>query len=152
MLIALLARLIPHQHPGAPAPDHRPAQPPGMTRATALLIALALILHNIPEGMAVGIAAAEGATGTATAVVAAIAIHNVIEGVLVTVPLRLAGMSAAAAFGIGQVRWLRRVRRRPGRRTGGQRRLLADSRRPGLRRRGQALPGLRGALSGSGAT
>ena len=98
-LIALLDRMVPHQHPGAPAPDHAR----GLTRGTALLIALALTLHNIPEGMAVGIAAAHGELAAAGTVVAAIAIHNVIEGVLVAVPLRLSGMSALRAFAIGQV-------------------------------------------------
>jgi ZIP family zinc transporter len=97
--LAALDRLMPHQHPGAPGPDHAH----GISRGTASLIALALILHNIPEGMAVGVAAAAGeASPSGAAVVTALALHNVIEGLLVALPLRLAGMRPLTAFALGQ--------------------------------------------------
>lgn len=100
LLIAGLDRLMPHQHPGADAPDHAP---PGIRSTSALLIALALTLHNIPEGMAVGVAGAAGEAGpSSTAVIVALALHNVVEGLLVTMPLVLAGMHRALAFALGQ--------------------------------------------------
>lgn len=96
--IALLDRLLPHQHPGAGAPDHG-----GIGRSTALLLATALILHNIPEGMAVGVAAGTGeASASGPAVVLAIALHNVLEGLLIAVPLRLSGVRPLAAMALGQ--------------------------------------------------
>lgn len=101
-LIAGLDRLLPHQHPGSDAPDHAIAGQ-GVSRSAAQLIALALIIHNIPEGMAVGAATAAGeASPSGVAVILALALHNVIEGLLVTVPLVLAGMRRRTAFLLGQ--------------------------------------------------
>lgn len=98
-VIIALDRLLPHQHPGSPGPDH----PVGIPHSMALLIALALIIHNIPEGMAVGVAAMSGdASPSGTAVITAMALHNILEGLLVTLPLRLAGMRPLTAFALGQ--------------------------------------------------
>jgi ZIP family zinc transporter len=98
--IALLDRFIPHQHPGDPQPDHARS----IRGSAARLIALALILHKIPEGMAVGVAAAAGAASpSGPVVIAAIAIHNVLEGMLIAVPLQLAGTSRLTAFALGQL-------------------------------------------------
>lgn len=95
-----LDAVVPHQHPGADAPDHGGG---GLAARTGLLIALALTLHNIPEGLAVGLAALDGSVpALGNSVVLAIALHNVLEGVLVALPLRLAGFSRLAAFGLGQ--------------------------------------------------
>lgn len=101
-VIAALDRLLPHQHPGADAPDHgRPGQ--SMRRSTAQLIAIALIIHNIPEGMAVGVTATAGTASPAgSTVIAALALHNVVEGLLITMPLVLAGMRRGTAFLLGQ--------------------------------------------------
>ena len=104
LLIAGLDRLLPHQHPGAEGPDHVGIIKPGIPRNAALLIALALTLHNIPEGMAVGVAGASGEGGPAgMAVIIAIGFHNVVEGLLVTMPLVLAGMRRRTAFLLGQL-------------------------------------------------
>lgn len=98
--IALIDRFMPHQHPGDTRPDHQPS----IRRSAAELIALALILHKIPEGMAVGVAAAAGAASpSGPAVITAIAVHNVLEGVLIAVPLQLAGTARLTAFGLGQL-------------------------------------------------
>lgn len=102
-LIAGLDRLLPHQHPGSDAPDHAVAGR-GVSRSAAQLIALALIIHNIPEGMAVGAATAAGESSpSGPAVITALALHNVVEGLLVTVPLVLAGMRRTTAFLLGQM-------------------------------------------------
>jgi ZIP family zinc transporter len=100
-LVWLLDLVVPHEHPGASEPDHAGVS---LARHKGLLIALALMLHNIPEGMAVG-ASAVGAEGNPAvwSIVWAIALHNVVEGVLVAVPLRLSGYSARNAFLLAQV-------------------------------------------------
>jgi len=81
----------------------------GMTspRRTALLV-LAVTLHNIPEGMAVGIsfalAAREGDPAlltAATALAVGIGIQNFPEGAAISLPLRQEGMSRTRAFAMG---------------------------------------------------
>ncbi len=73
-------------------------------RSTALLMA-AITLHNIPEGMAVGLAFALGASGEGMAAAAALAlgvgIQNLPEGAAISLPLRQQGKSRLAAFGQG---------------------------------------------------
>lgn len=76
-------------------------------RKTAKMV-LAITLHNIPEGMAVGVIAAAAITGEsgvtfASALVLAvgIAIQNFPEGAIVSIPLRAIGMKRGKAFLIG---------------------------------------------------
>lgn len=95
--IWLLDLAVPHQHPGAPEPDHSV----GMQRHAGILIAGAIVIHNIPEGAAVG-AFAMGEGGATGSLVWAIALHNIIEGVLVAFPLRAAGFSTLTAFLVAQ--------------------------------------------------
>lgn len=97
--LLLLDVLLPHLHVDA-------RQPEGLHsswRRTTLLV-LAVTLHNIPEGMAVGAAyagcvAAGAATPAAAFTLAlAIAIQNVPEGAIVALPLRTAGAGKGRAF------------------------------------------------------
>ncbi len=74
----------------------------GGDRKSALLY-LAVTLHNIPEGMAVGVAFAQGAGVEAAALSAlllgvGIAVQNFPEGMCVAFPLKSRGMSAGKAF------------------------------------------------------
>lgn len=73
------------------------------------LLTLAITLHNIPEGLAVGVlfggvaAGMEGATiGGAVALALGIGLQNFPEGVAVAMPLRRAGMSRKKSFMYGQ--------------------------------------------------
>lgn len=72
--------------------------------ANALLVA-AITLHNIPEGMAVGLAFALAADGDSFAAASALAlgigIQNFPEGAAVSMPMLSAGMSRRRAFSIG---------------------------------------------------
>lgn len=75
----------------------------------SVLLVLAITLHNIPEGLAVGVAfgaaaaGIPGATvGAAVALAIGIGIQNLPEGAAVSVPLRREGMSRKKAFSIGQ--------------------------------------------------
>lgn len=78
----------------------------GMGRNT--MLALAVTLHNIPEGMSVGAAFAGWVTGRenvmlagAFALAVGIAIQNVPEGAIISMPLRAEGMKKSRAFAAG---------------------------------------------------
>ena len=80
----------------------RSAKKPELSRPTALLMT-AITLHNVPEGMAVGLAFALAAQGggspSAAAVLAlGIGVQNFPEGAAVALPLRQEGHSRARAF------------------------------------------------------
>jgi ZIP family zinc transporter len=98
--------LLPHLHPGPPQ-GRAEGLPATWTRTT--LLVLALTLHNVPEGLAVGVAfgAAAGLPGAsisgAVALAAGIAIQNVPEGMAVSLPLRREGFSPARALWYGQL-------------------------------------------------
>lgn len=78
------------------------------------LLVIAITLHNMPEGMAVGVAygsvggtgeaaAAQGAYGGARSLAIGIALQNFPEGLAVSMPLRREGMSYGQAFFWGQL-------------------------------------------------
>jgi zinc transporter, ZIP family len=103
LLIWLLDLVLPHQHPGAAHADHAsPLTSASVSTRTSTLIAAALIIHNIPEGAAVGSAVAAGETVSGGGLVWAIALHNIIEGILVAFPLRAAGYRPWVAFTVAQ--------------------------------------------------
>ena len=98
-----LDMLIPHQH----IDDDKSEGPKSSLSKTTKLV-LAITLHNIPEGMAVGVAFAAAATGNgafsiagAIALAVGMAIQNFPEGAIVSMPLRSAGNSRRKSFGLG---------------------------------------------------
>lgn len=100
-------KILPHLHPGMPAATAEGVRT--SWRRTTLLV-LAITLHNIPEGMAIGVAfgAAANGTGSATTTAAValaigIGIQNFPEGVAVAMPLRGEGMSRWRSFWYGQL-------------------------------------------------
>lgn len=75
-----------------------------------VLLVMAITIHNIPEGLAVGVAFGTvssinlpGTIGSALAVALGIGIQNLPEGAAVSVPLRGEGMSRSKAFFWGQI-------------------------------------------------
>lgn len=101
----LVDKSMPHLHPGA---HHHPEGPRTSWRRSTLLV-LAITLHNIPEGLAVGVAFGaaasgfEGATVTAALALAlGIGLQNLPEGMAVAMPLRREGMARWKAFLYGQ--------------------------------------------------
>lgn len=98
--LLLLDHVVPHLHMGA---EHAEGPHASLTRATKMV--LAVTLHNIPEGMAVGVVLAGWLGGSATvtaggalALSVGIAIQNFPEGAIISMPLRGAGKSRPVAF------------------------------------------------------
>lgn len=98
--LLLLDTLTPHMHLNDDAPEGIPAN----LKKTTMLV-LAVTLHNIPEGMAVGVTFAGVMTGNtiisfagAFALSAGIAIQNFPEGAIISMPLRSEGYSKKKAF------------------------------------------------------
>src|SRR5918994_6513942 len=99
--------LLPHVHLFAPATSAEGVKT-GLHR-TALLV-LAITLHNIPEGLAVGVAFGAGqagfetsSLGAAIALAIGIGLQNLPEGTAVAVPLRREGLSRTRSFYYGQL-------------------------------------------------
>ncbi len=103
--LLLLDELTPHLHVGSDTPEG----PRSRLSRTAML-ALAVTIHNLPEGMAVGVVfagAEQGAAGlslaSAVAVSLGIAIQNVPEGAIISMPMRAEGNSRWRSFLIGSL-------------------------------------------------
>ncbi|HLE57369.1 MAG TPA: ZIP family metal transporter [Rhodothermia bacterium] len=99
--------LLPHLHLGLPigAAEGVPTQ----WRRTTLFV-LAITLHNIPEGLAVGVAVGAAAAGVpeasfagAIALTVGIGLQNFPEGLAVAMPLRREGLSRVRSFWFGQL-------------------------------------------------
>jgi ZIP family zinc transporter len=101
-------RILPHFHA---EPQQREGVKTTWQRSTLLI--LAITLHNIPEGMAVGVAFGAAAhlagaeklaqIGAAIALAVGIGLQNFPEGTAVSLPLRREGMSRLKAFWYGQL-------------------------------------------------
>lgn len=96
----LLDKIIPHLHLNANEPDG----PSSKLKKTTMLV-LAVTLHNIPEGMAVGVVAAgllnsgsQISIAGAFALSIGIAIQNFPEGAIISLPLKSEGMSKSKSF------------------------------------------------------
>ncbi len=100
----LIDIFLPHLHPGAP-----PEETEGIktTWHRSMLLISAITLHNIPEGLAVGVAfgaAAHGEPiGGAIALAIGIGLQNFPEGAAVSLPLRREGLSRKESFWWGQL-------------------------------------------------
>lgn len=100
-------KVIPHVHPTSPMKSAEGINPENKRRST--LLVLAITLHNIPEGLAIGVAFGAVAAGFPSATLPAaialsigIGIQNFPEGTAVSMPLRRDGMSRRKSFLYGQ--------------------------------------------------
>jgi ZIP family zinc transporter len=98
-----LDHLIPHLHLNSDCPEGTPC---GLGKSTMMVLAVAL--HNLPEGMAVGVVVAGWLTGQESisfasllALSLGIAIQNLPEGAIISMPLKSNGMSRRRAFSYG---------------------------------------------------
>ena len=103
--LLMIDELTPHLHIGTDKPEG----PRSRLSRTAML-ALAVTIHNLPEGMAVGVVFAGAESGmsnislaSALAVSIGIAIQNVPEGAIISMPMRAAGNSKWKSFVIGSL-------------------------------------------------
>jgi len=97
-------KLLPHLHIGQTVPEG-----PKSSWQRSVLLVTAITLHNIPEGLAVGVAFGAAAAGieeagvaSAVALAIGIGIQNFPEGLAVSAPLRREGWKVGKAFVYGQ--------------------------------------------------
>ena len=100
LFLLLLDHLIPHLHQNSAA-----AEGPASKLQRTTMMVLAVTLHNIPEGMAVGVVYAGWLMGSsqisamgALSLAIGIAIQNFPEGAIISMPLRAEGMRRPKAF------------------------------------------------------
>lgn len=107
VVLRLMDRVLPHLHLGLPV---EAAEGMKTTWHRTTLLVLAITLHNIPEGLAVGVAFGAVAAGLpeatlpgAIALAVGIGLQNFPEGLAVSMPLRRAGFSRFKSFWYGQL-------------------------------------------------
>lgn len=102
LFLLLIDELTPHLHLGS-----QKAEGPRSRLSRTAMLALAVTIHNLPEGMAVGVVFAgeeQGLTITAALAVAiGIAIQNIPEGAIISMPMHAEGNSRWRSFLIGSL-------------------------------------------------
>ena len=103
LFLLALDQFIPHLHLNTDCPEGAPCN---LGKSTMMVLAVAL--HNLPEGMAVGVVVASWLTGSETISVAGamalslgIALQNLPEGAIISMPLKSGGMKRGKAFAYG---------------------------------------------------
>ena len=103
LFLLLLDHVIPHLHIGSDCPEGAPC-----SLGKSAMMVFAVALHNLPEGMAVGVVVAGWLTGNesisfagALALSLGIALQNLPEGAIISMPLKSNGMKRSRAFGYG---------------------------------------------------
>ena len=107
LFLFLVDKLLPHLHLDSEGHEHREGVKSSWQRS--LLLVLAITIHNIPEGLAVGVAFGAlgsdypiASLGGAISLAIGIGIQNFPEGAAVSIPLRREGFSRKRAFMYGQ--------------------------------------------------
>ncbi len=105
LFMLALDTFTPHLHADSDTPEG-----PKSKLGRSSMLVLAVTLHNIPEGMAVGVVAAGALTGEVgmtfaggLALAIGLAIQNIPEGAIISLPLRASGNSRGRAFGYGSL-------------------------------------------------
>ena len=103
LFLLALDHVIPHLHRSIDQTDQ--VEGPKSKFSRTIMLVLAVTLHNIPEGMAVGVVYAGWTSGqvgvsqsAALALALGIAIQNFPEGAIVSMPLRAEGMPKGKTF------------------------------------------------------
>lgn len=104
IFLLFLDSVIPHQHIDSDSPEGMKSE---SLRKTTMMV-LAVVIHNIPEGMAVGVSFAGAIYGHGTVTMAGamvlavgIAIQNFPEGAIISMPLKAVGVNKHKAFVYG---------------------------------------------------
>lgn len=116
LFLLFFDKVIPHLHQGSNEPEG-----PNVKLKKTTMLVLAVTLHNIPEGIAVGVVFAGLLSDTSTITVAGalalsigIAIQNFPEGAIISMPLRSEGMKSSRAFFVRSIVRRRRTDSRGG--------------------------------------
>ncbi len=101
----VLDQVVPHLHPGMPEETTEGIR---THWDRSILLVVAVTLHNVPEGLALGVAygalaGGHGSVGGALALALGLGLQNVPEGGAVSLPLRRVGLSRWRAFNYGQL-------------------------------------------------
>lgn len=103
LFLMILDKVIPHVHI-----DKDETEGPKCNLKKSTMTALAVALHNLPEGMAVGVALASAITNPesmsttmAIALAIGIAVQNFPEGAIISMPLNSCGIKKSKTFGLG---------------------------------------------------
>lgn len=106
VFMRVVDRVLPHLHPGL---DMNQTEGIKTSWQRSTLLVLAITLHNIPEGLAVGVAFGavsaglpSASIGGAIALAIGIGLQNFPEGAAVSMPLRREGMGRMKSFMLGQ--------------------------------------------------
>ncbi len=107
VFLRLIDKIMPHLHYFS---DHGDTDPSTTRLSRTWMLFLAVTIHNIPEGMAIGVAFAAASFGLESASLASaislaigIGIQNIPEGSALSLPLMAEGKSKARAFNLGQL-------------------------------------------------
>lgn len=107
LMLRLVDKVLPHVHPGF---SMKEAEGVKTSWHKTTLLVLAVTLHNIPEGLAVGVAFGAAAIGLPSATIAGaialaigIGLQNFPEGIAVAMPIRREGVSRIKSFWYGQL-------------------------------------------------
>lgn len=106
LFLRLADLFLPHLHLGFPRAE---AEGVEVTWKRTTLLVLAITLHNIPEGLAIGVAfgaaglSPEASLAGAIALAIGIGLQNFPEGVAVAMPMRREGVSRSMSFTYGQL-------------------------------------------------
>jgi ZIP family zinc transporter len=101
LVLFVLDKSLPHVHPEFP--DEATPEGPAVRWRRAILLMVAITIHNIPEGLAVGVSYGAGSLGAATALAIGIGLQNIPEGLAIALPLRREGMGRFKSFWYGQL-------------------------------------------------
>ncbi|MBG9988767.1 ZIP family metal transporter [Aerococcaceae bacterium DSM 111176] len=104
--LRLVDMIVPHLHAGMGRHD---AEGPKTSLSSTTLLFIAITIHNIPEGLSVGVAfgstafdPSQAALASAMALAMGIGLQNFPEGAALALPYRASGVSAKRAFNLGQ--------------------------------------------------
>jgi len=98
LFLNLADRFVPHMHTLLGADKER--HPQGTALDKVLLFVMAIAIHNLPEGLAAGVAFGSGDAAGGLTVAAGIALQNIPEGMVIISPLLLAGVSKGRTLAI----------------------------------------------------
>ena len=96
----LIDKLVPHLHnfAGVDPESHNNAD-----LSKVLLFALAIAIHNLPEGIAAGVGFGSGDTAQALLIAGGIALQNIPEGMVIIAPMLAAGIKPSKTFVIAMM-------------------------------------------------